>query len=62
VLEPELLQDFICGFYGYGNLGAKYWFIGLEEGGGTSIDEIQHRLEPNAILESNFFEWRESDW
>lgn len=45
MLEPELLKDFIRGFYGYGNLGAKYWFIGLEEGGGTSIDEIQHRLE-----------------
>jgi hypothetical protein len=45
VLEPELLQDFIRGFYGYGNLGAKYWFIGLEEGGGTSIEEVRLRLE-----------------
>jgi len=50
VLDPDLLQDFMRGFYGYGNLRAKYWFIGLEEGGGTSIDEIQHRLETWDVL------------
>jgi hypothetical protein len=33
------------GFHGYGNLGAKYWFIGLEEGGGTSLDEVRLRLK-----------------
>ena len=33
------------GFFGYGHAGAKYWFIGLEEGGGKSMDEIQNRLE-----------------
>jgi hypothetical protein len=45
VLDPQLLRDFMRGFFGYGHLGAKYWFVGLEEGGGTSIDEIRHRLE-----------------
>lgn len=45
MLEPQLLQAFMGGFFGYRNLGAKYWFIGLEEGGGTSIDEIRNRLE-----------------
>lgn len=32
-------------FFGYGHVGAKYWFVGLEEGGGTSIDEIRNRLQ-----------------
>jgi hypothetical protein len=45
MLDGQLLRDFMAGFYGYGHVGATYWLIGLEEGGGASIDEIQHRLE-----------------
>jgi hypothetical protein len=45
VLDPQLLQDFMRGFFGYGNLGANYWFVGLEEGGGKSLNEIERRLE-----------------
>ena len=44
MLDPQVLRDFTRGFYGYGDLSAKYWFVGLEEGGGTSLDEIRHRL------------------
>jgi len=44
MLDDKLLQDFINGFYGYGNYQAPYWFIGLEEGGGNSIQEINSRL------------------
>lgn len=32
------------GFYGYGNYKAPFWFIGMEEGGGGSLDEIRQRL------------------
>lgn len=45
MLDSQLLHDFMRGFYGYGNLAAKYWFIGLEEGGGKSIEELRLRLE-----------------
>ena len=43
-LDDQLLQDFMDGFYGYGNYNAPYWFIGMEEGGGNSIEEINRRL------------------
>jgi hypothetical protein len=31
-------------FYGYGNYSAPNWFIGMEEGGGDSFEEIQRRM------------------
>ena len=39
-----LLEEFIHNFYGYGNYRGNYWFIGMEEGGGNSIEEINRRL------------------
>lgn len=32
----EIIEAFIANFYGYGNLGGKYWFIGMEEGCGPT--------------------------
>jgi hypothetical protein len=34
----------MSGFYGYGRWDAPFWFIGMEEGGGNSSDEIARRL------------------
>ncbi len=45
MLDDKLLEAFIKGFYGYGNYHAKYWFIGMEEGGGNKVSEIAKRLE-----------------
>ena len=42
--KDNLLETFIHNFYGYGNYQANYWFIGMEEGGGNSIEEINRRL------------------
>ena len=39
ILEPELVQSRINTFWGYGNLEAPTWFVGMEEG-----------LEPDATL------------
>ena len=39
ILEPELVQSRIRTFWGYGNLDAPTWFVGMEEG-----------LEPDATL------------
>lgn len=39
--DPRL---FMQTFYGYGNLGGRIWFIGMEEGGGNCLEEMQARL------------------
>ncbi len=43
-IDPLLLSQYINGFFGYGNYGGRWWFVGMEEGGGKTIDEIQRRL------------------
>jgi hypothetical protein len=42
--NDALLQKFMNTFYGYGNYAAPYWFIGMEEGGGDSYEEVARRL------------------
>lgn len=44
MLNDELLTEFAENFYGYGNYQAPYWFLGMEEGGGNSVDEINLRF------------------
>lgn len=44
-LDDDLLTAFIEGFYGYGNLAGPHWFIGMEEGGGNTVEDIERRLE-----------------
>jgi hypothetical protein len=48
--DPSAINDFIHNFYGYGNLKAKYWFIGMEEGGGNSEEEFNNRIKAWQIL------------
>ena len=45
VFDDQLLQDFMNGFYGYGNYSGGYWFVGMEEGGGNSFENIDKRLK-----------------
>jgi hypothetical protein len=42
--NEDLLQAFMHGFYGYGSSAGAYWFVGMEEGGGNSFEEINRRL------------------
>ncbi len=42
--DDRLLEEFTRGFYGYGDYSARYWFVGMEEGGGNTFDEIMRRL------------------
>jgi hypothetical protein len=44
-INDELIRMFMDGFFGYGNLKAPYWFIGMEEGGGNALAEVNQRLE-----------------
>jgi len=45
VLNDQLLTEFADTFYGYGNFQANYWLVGMEEGGGNSVEEINLRLQ-----------------
>jgi hypothetical protein len=44
MLDSKVLREFMDNFFGYGNLRAPVWFIGMEEGGGKTKDEIADRL------------------
>jgi hypothetical protein len=35
----------MSGFFGYGNYRAKWWFVGMEEGGGGSLESVARRLD-----------------
>jgi hypothetical protein len=43
-LNDEILEKFMKRFFGYGNWNADVWFVGMEEGGGKDIEEINCRL------------------
>ncbi len=44
-LNDDLLQRRIKTFYGYGNYEGKYWFIGMEEAGGETFENINRRID-----------------
>ena len=45
MLNDQILAAFMESFYGYGNYQARFWFIGMEEGGGETIADISKRLK-----------------
>ena len=45
MLDDTLVTSFMSGFYGYGSYAADYWFVGMEEGGAISAQEIVDHLE-----------------
>ena len=44
-LSNSVLESYIKGFYGHGSYDAKYWFVGMEFGGGGSVAEIVSRIQ-----------------
>ena len=44
ILPGSLLRAYIDTFVGYGDYQPKYWLVGMEEGGGGSLDEVARRL------------------
>jgi hypothetical protein len=44
MLDDALVDAFAHGFFGYGDYRARYWFVGMEEGGGGTEAEIGRRL------------------
>lgn len=45
MINDQLLEEFMKGFYGFGNYQAPYWFVGMEEGGGNTYEAIVKQLE-----------------
>lgn len=43
-LDDSLLDQFIHTFYGSGTYSGKYWFVGIEPGGGKGFDEVSRRI------------------
>lgn len=45
MVDPQVLTDYMSRFVGFGDPSAPLWFIGLEQGGGESIGELERRVE-----------------
>lgn len=43
-INDNLLEQFITTFYGSGNYSGDYWFVGMEEGGGNTLERVEKRL------------------
>ena len=41
----QLLAAYMDHFYGYGTYRGDWWLVGMEEGGGRSLDEVTTRLQ-----------------
>jgi len=39
-LDDKFLNQFIHTFYGSGTYDGSFWFVGMEEGGGGSLDKV----------------------
>jgi hypothetical protein len=44
MLDSQLLSAFMQTFVGYGNFGAPYWYVGMEEGGESTDASLNKRL------------------
>ncbi len=45
MLNSINLNAFMNTFIGYGDFNADTWFVGMEEGGGNSVEDIQTRID-----------------
>ncbi len=45
MIRTEVLLDYMHRFVGFGSQKAPVWFIGLEQGGGNGLSELERRLE-----------------
>ncbi len=55
VIEPELLRKYMERFVGFGSPSASIWFVGLEQGGGKDLKELDRRLSAWANQGSGAF-------
>ena len=48
-MNDALLESFIKRFFGYGDLAALIWFVGMEEGGSTDRETQKRQLDSRDI-------------
>lgn len=44
MIQPDVLREYMRRFIGFGSPKAPTWFIGLEQGGGENLAELDRRL------------------
>jgi hypothetical protein len=44
MFDDQILKSYVDTFYGYGNYGGRWWFVGMEEGGGKIIEHSKNRI------------------
>ena len=44
-MNEVLIDEFCLGYYGFGELHSKYWFVGMEEGGETTAEDCKNDIE-----------------
>ena len=45
MIDTDDIRAFMGGFYGYGRYETNYWFVGLEEGGARTINDLSKRVD-----------------
>ena len=43
--DDQLILDYAETFFGYGSYDSKYWFVGMEQGGGNRFETVNLELE-----------------
>lgn len=43
-VTPDDIEDHVFNFFGYGNLDAPLWYVGMEEGGDATVESLKHRV------------------
>lgn len=44
-LDDSVIEAYIKGFYGHGRYESRYWYIGMEAGGGATESEVISRIQ-----------------
>lgn len=56
IFDDAALEEYATNFLGYGRPDAPVWFVGMEQGGGNSFEEVQKRISVWAALGKNSLE------
>jgi hypothetical protein len=43
-IDSRLLLEYMQGFVGFGSFDADFWFVGMEQGGGETLEELSRRV------------------
>lgn len=58
MINQDNINNYIENFYGYGKWDSSTWFIGIEEGGGNSEEEVNSRINSWIEYKTNLIDIR----